>query len=340
MRWLQWSTIDLENGLGGVEVHARCLARELRNLGVEVVFSSDPRELQNSGYDVIHLHGSAFPVALQKAKRDRNSKKPVFVHAIHGTTLGRMAACGEWTWVGGYLAALREFAGVIHADLILADHAELWLYKLAKKLRIDVAAISNGWDAFEGTVPPKLNSAIESKLHEKTHYWLFLGRGADPVKNAPGLIEAWNMFYPEVSGRVNLVAVPGHGFESHDFVYRPGVLTSAEVFSVLVKSQGLVLTSFYEGLPLVVLEALGQGVPVVCTPVGGLKTLSPDLQGLVFSVDGSSRSIADALKRAHLIPNDFESRKLRAENNRGILKSWRQVAEAALAAVKRIQVGK
>ena len=30
LRWLEWSTIDLKAGTGGVEVHARSLARELQ----------------------------------------------------------------------------------------------------------------------------------------------------------------------------------------------------------------------------------------------------------------------------------------------------------------------
>src|SRR5262249_41443036 len=100
MNWLQWSSIDLKNGLGGVEVHARSVARELEKKGVTVGFSQDPSEVLNPRWDVVHTHGSApGPKGLKSAVR---------VHTLHGTTLGRMAACGEWTWPGGYVAALRE----------------------------------------------------------------------------------------------------------------------------------------------------------------------------------------------------------------------------------------
>ena len=59
MRWLLWSTVDLENGLGGVEVHSKCVAQELRKRGIEVKFSGNPKDLQDSSFDVIHTHGSS-----------------------------------------------------------------------------------------------------------------------------------------------------------------------------------------------------------------------------------------------------------------------------------------
>jgi len=40
----------------------RCLARELKKLGVEVTLSSDPHDLDGQDWDVIHTHGSSVKV--------------------------------------------------------------------------------------------------------------------------------------------------------------------------------------------------------------------------------------------------------------------------------------
>lgn len=59
----------------------------------------------------------------------------------------------------------------------------------------------------------------------------------------------------------------------------------------------LVLPSYHEGLPLVVLEALGAGTPVICTPVGSIPEVLDDGSTALFVPPGGSREIASALRR-------------------------------------------
>lgn len=66
----------------------------------------------------------------------------------------------------------------------------------------------------------------------------------------------------------------------------------------------LVLTSAYEGLPLVVLEALACGVPVVTTRCGETPNLLLTGSGLV-SEERTPVAIADALRQVLLHPNDY-----------------------------------
>lgn len=327
MRWLQWARIDLERGLGGVEVHARCLARELRKQGVDAKLSSRVEDLLESDWDVIHTHGSSeLPRQVRSRLRERN-KRPVFVHTLHGTTLGRMAACGEWAWPGGYLAYAREARSVARADVVLSVHPELHLYRLAGTLGKPSAVCGNGWDA--GEADEALPAELEARLDAAPLFWVYIGRGEDRVKGADILKQALRLM-PDVM----LAAVSGTGFEEElakadARVIATGALSSGQVRTVLKRSRGLILPSRYEGLPLVVLEALSQGVPVVATRVGGLSTLPSGLAGLFFAETTDPRSIADAVRGTGGTSFDESSRNSRMESNRRILPRWSEVAGSA-----------
>src|SRR4051812_25432172 len=128
MKWLQWSTIDLAKGLGGVEVHARSLARELRKLGVDAGFSSDPKELSSSSWDVVHIHGStATPLSISNRRGGA-----VRVHTLHGATSSRMLSCREWSWVGGYGAILKECRNILQADVVVSVRPNIPEFHLAQ----------------------------------------------------------------------------------------------------------------------------------------------------------------------------------------------------------------
>jgi glycosyltransferase involved in cell wall biosynthesis len=327
MRWLQWSTIDLAKGMGGVEVHARSLARELSQLGIETAFSQDPSDLKDPHWDVIHSHGSA-PAPNFKPSQNRRAPQ-VRVHTLHGTTLGRMAACREWTWPGGYAAALRELRGVLNADVVLSVHPNLSLYHLAQKLGKTHAVCWNGWDSAASLDTSSVSTEWKRSLPPSGSYWLFVGRGGDPMKGADRLKIAFRLL-----PSLKWVAAPGYGFEECTDVIKTGVLNSAQVHELMANAAGLALPSRYEGHSLVLLEALSEGVPVVATRVGGVPVLPSGLQGLVMTDSGDPRSIADALAAATRLPVDFESKKKRAEINRSILPTWKWVAETSLKAVE------
>ncbi|MBI2711247.1 MAG: glycosyltransferase [Bdellovibrio sp.] len=330
MRWLQWATVDLEKGLGGVEVHARSLSRELNLLGIHSEISSDPQKLKKD-WDVIQTHGSAVHFW-----GTHTASSAIRVHTLHGTTLGRMAACSEWTWPGGYLASLREFFGVLRADVVLAIHSDLWLFKLARILGKTCAVCSNGWDsATDQDVGDLPASGVRSWVQDRLPFWSFIGRGGDPVK-ATWRVKSLIRDIPSL----RIAAAPGDGFEPHSQVQSTGRLDAPQVKELLAQSKGLLLTSKYEGLPLVVLESLAMGTPVLATPVGGLNSLNRDLQGfklLEFNNEESGSAWSGGVAELEALPGTSEARKKRAEWNRKFLKTWRQVAQCALDAVLRVK---
>jgi glycosyltransferase involved in cell wall biosynthesis len=323
MRWLQWSRYNLSGGLGGVEVHARCLDRELRALGVHSQLSSDPRDLKDPQWDVIHTHGSS-PTPLMRTRATR-------VHTLHGTTIGRMSACGEWLWPGGYLAYGREWEGVVQAQVVVGVHSSIHLLSAAKIMLKRTIVCGNGWDSGIPTRSgDELSPELERRIDAFGPFICFVGRGNDPVKNTGFLAEVLKK-----KPNLRLVTIPGSGFPDIAQILKTGPLEPAQVLKVLRKSCGLALTSHYEGLPLVALEALGDGVTVFAPRVGGLVQLSSEIQGLQFlTLDTETWEMA--LTRAVLSPSDPAIRAGRAGLNRMRLPSWRQVTEKVLSAVRTI----
>ena len=64
---------------------------------------------------------------------------------------------------------------------------------------------------------------------------------------------------------------------------------------LLARSDGLVLPSYDEGLPLVILEAMATGVPVVCTPVGAIPEIFEDRRTALLVKPGDQEGLAAAL---------------------------------------------
>ena len=69
-----------------------------------------------------------------------------------------------------------------------------------------------------------------------------------------------------------------------------------DVPSILAAADGFVLPSRWEGLPMVLLEAAAQRLPIVCTDVGGNREIvRPEAGGIL--VDGTSSAIAEGRLR-------------------------------------------
>lgn len=77
----------------------------------------------------------------------------------------------------------------------------------------------------------------------------------------------------------------------------PGWVDRADVFGLLEWADMLVLPSYDEGLPLVILEALGFALPVVCTPVGAIPELLHDGETVLLVPPGDRQALAAAIGR-------------------------------------------
>ena len=76
-----------------------------------------------------------------------------------------------------------------------------------------------------------------------------------------------------------------------------GLCDQAQVARLLAQADVLVLPSYDEVLPLVILEALGNGVAVVCTPVGEVPAVLTDGVNTKFITPGDVQGIAATLQQ-------------------------------------------
>ncbi|MCW8308615.1 glycosyltransferase family 4 protein [Acidiphilium sp. PA] len=82
-----------------------------------------------------------------------------------------------------------------------------------------------------------------------------------------------------------------------DRVTFTGWVDRTQAATLTAAAHVLVLPSYHEGLPLVILEALGAGTPVICTPVGSIPEVLEDETTALFVSPGDSAEMAHALRR-------------------------------------------
>jgi glycosyltransferase involved in cell wall biosynthesis len=92
-----------------------------------------------------------------------------------------------------------------------------------------------------------------------------------------------------------------------DLVRFAGWCDQQQVAELMSQSDVLVLPSYDEGLPLVILEALAHGVAVVCTPVGEIPAVLSDGVNAMFVEPGDIDGIASVLQRVLREPGLLET---------------------------------
>jgi glycosyltransferase involved in cell wall biosynthesis len=112
----------------------------------------------------------------------------------------------------------------------------------------------------------------------KAFDFIYLGR-RDPEKGLSELVAAVSLLVPERPGLKVLIAGPGKAHEYQAQAEDLGVsshiefrflATEAETRTALAQSRFLVLPSYHEGFPLVLLEAGQLGIPFIATDVGSI----------------------------------------------------------------------
>ena len=101
-----------------------------------------------------------------------------------------------------------------------------------------------------------------------------------------------------------------HGLESR--VHRLGALGPPRVRAELLAARGLVLPSFAEGLPVVLMESLALGRPVVATFVAGIPELVRDGENGFLVPAGSAQALAGGIRRLLDAPVEVLTRMGRA----------------------------
>lgn len=155
------------------------------------------------------------------------------------------------------------------------------------RLNADVHVVLNSIDHRE---------RVERDFEPDAARLLFVGR-LSAVKNIAPIIKAAEAM-PEVAS----LSIVGDGEERERLEAMAGPKTSfkgsLETEGVRAQMRGadvLVMNSTHEGVPMTILEAMGMGMPVVSTDVGGIAAVAP-FGTVAERTDGSAGSIEEAVR--------------------------------------------
>ena len=325
--------LPASGGIGRVMSYAlAALSRE--NLHVEVLdtrgFGSNPlRSLlplvrscgrllwlaARRGIDVVHVNISSHGSALRKGvvvRVCRMARLPVVLH-LHASSFPEFfAPLPDWAqqWV-------RRTFSMSERVIVLS---ETWSAYAQEVLAVAPERIT----VLPNAAPRGLSPCPARSPHQESRI-VFLGR-LGRRKGLPELLSA--LGDPRLQDLAWQATVAGDGDVE---TYRsqatelgldrritfPGWVPEPAVRALLVDAHMLVLPSYAEGLPMSVLEAFAAGVPVICTPVGGLReVVVHEVNGLLVR-PGDVDALADALVRL------IRDEPLRARLAAGARDTWR-----------------
>jgi len=308
--------------LGGAENMCENLVYELKALGHEVIVVSlyemetaITQRLLNAGVDLRYLQkksGIDFSM-FKKLKKLFKAEKPDIIHTHLAVTKYVIPVAKKLK-----IKVVHTIHSVATRELPKPERRfNKFFYKRKKAVPVALSKQIQKTVLEEYRLPPDyvpvvFNGVDLSKCHPKQSYetngsFKILHVGSfQEVKNHFGMIDAFEKFHKlHADSELHFVgdgarrpiieqlvkerglsdAITFHGFQAsvHSF------LSDADIFT---------LPSLYEGIPLSVAEAMGTGLPIVATAVGGIPDMLDDTSALLVPVD--SDAIADAYEKYYL----------------------------------------
>ena len=272
-----------------------------KKLGIDVSIIAKLRKIfKQEKPDIIHTHRYATEYALPAAILAGVKKR---VHTVHNVAqkengrLGRMLNRGFFKCNHVVPVALSS----IVQESITKE------YKLKKE---NIPVIFNGIDLSK--CQPKENY----KLKDDGVTILHIGRFMEQ-KNHQGLIEAFSIFhqaYP--NSKLQLIGDGEKRKEIQTMVEEKGLSDVVSflglqdnVYAYLHDADIFTLPSLYEGIPMTLIEAMGTGLPIVATNVGGIPDMLTNGKSAILT-EVNSQLIADAFLE---LAADEEKRKTLGE---------------------------
>jgi glycosyltransferase involved in cell wall biosynthesis len=308
-------------------------AAELRNAGVGFISLemrkglADPRGwlrfhrwLWRERPDVVHAH---LPHAAWLARWSRLAAPvPVVIDTLHSSCTGRMGR-QHVTAVSHATAEAHLVAGMVEAD--------------------HLSVLGNGIEVDAWRPDAQVRAIMRRELGLAGEFlWIAVGR-LEPVKDYPAMLQAL-AGQPETAR----LLVLGAGPLKTDLVQLAARLglerrVRFQGFEPNVKrwiqaADGFVLSSRYEGLPMVMLEAGACGLPAVATDVPGTREVIADGKNGWLAPAGDPQALAAAMARLMRAP--IEERRAMGERARqrvavrfsldNVLDRWERLYEELL----------
>jgi glycosyltransferase involved in cell wall biosynthesis len=288
-------------GMGGADKLLLAAAQELRSRGHEVrIVSLTPLgpmglEARSLGIPTESLEmrrGLPDPRGLMRLARLVRAWKPDVLHShmVHANLMARalrlfvpipaVVSTIHNVYEGGRLrmAAYRWTNGLVDHMTIVSDAAADRFVTERIVPRELLTVIPNGVDTdLFRNVPPGTRESLRSALGLRGEFvWLAVGR-FEVAKDYPNMLHAFAKVRASHPGAVLLLVGRGSLQPETEALARALGLEGAvrflgvraDVPEVMSAADGYVMSSAWEGMPMVLLEAAAAGLPIVATKVGG-----------------------------------------------------------------------
>ena len=249
--------------------------------------------------DVLHAH---LPHAAWLARWSRLAAPvPLVVDTLHSSSTGRMGrhfgyACSRW--LPDHVTAVSQAAAASHMAAGMVSQSRL-------------SVIWNGIDVDRWQPDAQGRAQARRELGIGDEYlWLAVGR-LETVKDYPSLLLAMTRT-PEKTRLLVLGAGPRES-ELVELAERLGLKQrvrfagfAPNVVRWMRAADGFVLSSRYEGLPMVLLEAGACGVPVVATDVPGTREVVVNGETGWLAPAGDAQKLAKTMMKLMYMPPDAQ----------------------------------
>lgn len=258
------------------------------------------RFIKNGHFDIIHIHGFFYYYALAILLYHR---KTCFCYTVHSNALKEN---NPWDLRILFFKRFCFRKGWIHPITISPTSQQSFtdLYHCDSKM------IPNG---VIRPKPIKGSNLDHYRLTPTTKVFLHASRIC-PEKNQVMLCKVFDRLIREGEDIVLAIAGPIHHHEIFDemkpfFSDRIRYIGERnDIPSLLCSADGMCLSSFYEGLPVILLESLAAGCISICTPVGGILDVIHNEENGVLSRDVSEDAYYSAVKRFLDLPDEAVQR--------------------------------
>lgn len=326
-------------GMGGAETQLVRLATGLKGRGWEVsvvsLISSGyiAQDLEQAQVPAISLEmrpGRPDPRAVLALARYLRKQKPQIVHThmVHANLLGRVARL---------LAPVPVLISTAHN----INEGPFWreiAYRLTDpwcdlttqvsqaglKRYVGVGAVPkekirfvpNGINSLEFSPDPELRARIRGELGWSEQFvWLAVGRFAD-AKDYPNMLQAFAKVHALRHEARLMIAGLGEQMEATRQLARTLGLNDSvrflglrkDISALMNAADGYVMSSAWEGLPMVLLEAASTGLPMVATDVGGNREVVREGQTGYLVPPKNAESLSTAMLRLMALPEEQRRR--------------------------------
>jgi glycosyltransferase involved in cell wall biosynthesis len=313
-------------GMGGAERQVLALASRMSERGHSVALLVLRPQLEQewpTTLNVMHLemHRNFFSMVagLVRGRRFLRAFKPDLLHShsFHANFVARLLkvlVCtpvvvstvhnvneGGWARMLGY--RLTDFLSCV-TTAVSTSAAERFV-RLKAVPRHKCVVLTNGIDTAEFSPNEERRARTRAAMGVGQEFvWLTAGRIV-PAKDYPNLLRAFGLVH---AGRPEaLLWIAGEAVDAQSNPIKSFVVEGPEdsmervrwlglrrdMPALMDATDGFVLASAWEGMPLVVGEAMAMEKPVVATDVGGVRELAGDTRMIVPARD--SEALADAM---------------------------------------------